>query len=132
MQASSLSRHLADMHSIYQQTVVAKEMLECRPAETYEVSEWSPAGLSCPFPRCGGILSGGWMMRRHFRDIHPLDLVMVLKEGKFCWCRRCGMQVRPPPIHKGVSGGGPAEETAGGGGNTIQCYGTILIRILFC
>ncbi len=88
-------RHLADMHSIYQQTVVAKEMLECPPAETYKVSEWSPAGLSCPFPRCGGILSGGWMMRRHFQDIHPLDLVMVPKEGKFCRCRRCGMQVDP-------------------------------------
>ena len=101
MKASSLRlrRHLADMHSVYQQTVMAKEMLECRPAEMYEVSEWSPAGLSCLFPGCGGILSGGWMMRRHFRDVHPLDLVKVPKEGKFCWCRRCGMQVDPRYTH---------------------------------
>jgi hypothetical protein len=61
--ASSLRRHLADMHSVYQQTVVAEEMLVCPPTKTHVVSEWSPAGLSCPFPECGGLLSSGWMMR---------------------------------------------------------------------
>ncbi len=50
--ALDASRHLADMHSVYQQTVVAEEMLICRPAETYVVSESSPAGLSCPFHGC--------------------------------------------------------------------------------
>jgi hypothetical protein len=84
VKATSLRRHLADMHNVYQQTVVAEEMLICRPAETYVVSETSPAGLSCPFPGCGGFLKGGWMMRRHFRDVHPKDLVKVPKEGKFC------------------------------------------------
>jgi len=34
MKATSLRRHLADMHSVYQQTVVAEEMLICRPART--------------------------------------------------------------------------------------------------
>jgi hypothetical protein len=48
MKASSLRRHLADMHSVYQQTVAAEEMLECRPTETHIVSKWSHAGLSCP------------------------------------------------------------------------------------
>ena len=95
VKATSLRRHLADMHNVYQQTVVAEEMLICRPAETYVVSESSPAGLSCPFPECGGFLNGGWMMRRHFRDVHPKDLVKVPKEGKFCWCWRCRMQVNP-------------------------------------
>ena len=95
MQASSLCRHLADAHSVFPQTVVAKEMLERRPAETYIVTDWSPAGFSCPFPGCGGILSGGWMMWRHFRDVHPMDLVKVPKEGEFFPCRRCGMQVDP-------------------------------------
>jgi len=34
VKATPLRRHLADMHNIYQQTVVAEEMLICRPAET--------------------------------------------------------------------------------------------------
>jgi hypothetical protein len=53
VKATSLRRHLADMHNVYQQTVVAEEMLICRPAETYVVSESSPVGLSCPYPECG-------------------------------------------------------------------------------
>ena len=95
VKATSLRRHLADMHNVYQQTVVAEEMLICRPAETYVVSESSPAGLWCPFPECGGLLQSGWMMRRHFRDVHPKDLVKVPKEGKYRRCTRCGMQVDP-------------------------------------
>ncbi len=63
MKASSLRRHLADMHNVYQQTVVAEEMLICRPTKTYVVSVTSPAGLSCPFPGCGGFLKDAWMMR---------------------------------------------------------------------
>ena len=39
MKASSLRHHLVDMHRVYQQTVVAKEMLECRPAKTYDVTD---------------------------------------------------------------------------------------------
>jgi len=95
MKASSLRRHLADMHDVYQQTVVAEEMLVSRPAETHVVSDWSPVGLSCPFPECGGILSSDWIMRQHFGGIHPMDLVKVPKEGKFRRCGRCGMQVDP-------------------------------------
>jgi hypothetical protein len=34
-------------------------------------------------------------MRRHFRDVHPIDLVKVPKEGRFEQCERCGMQVNP-------------------------------------
>ena len=37
------------MHDVYQQTVVAEEMMECHPAKTHKVTDWSPAGLtSCP------------------------------------------------------------------------------------
>jgi hypothetical protein len=35
------------------------------------------------------------MMRRHFWDVHPLDLVIVPKEGCYLRCERCGMQVNP-------------------------------------
>ena len=34
-------------------------------------------------------------MRRHFWDLHPLDLVYVPHEGCFTWCDRCAMQVNP-------------------------------------
>jgi hypothetical protein len=47
------------------------------------------------FPECDGFLKSGCMMRRHFRDVHPQDLVKVPQEGKFRWCWRCGMQVNP-------------------------------------
>jgi hypothetical protein len=96
MKASSLSRHLADAHDIYQQTVVAKELLELRPPVLYMVCAGLHArDLPCPYPWCLGRLRDGWMMRRHFWDVHPLDLVMVPKEGRYARCERCGMQVNP-------------------------------------
>jgi hypothetical protein len=75
LKASSLSRHLANAHNVYQQMVVAKEFLELCPAVTYKVTNRSPTGLACPFPGCDGILGGGWMMRCHFWDVHPMDLL---------------------------------------------------------
>ncbi len=38
LKASSLGCHLADVHDIYQQTVIAKELLEARPPVLYMVS----------------------------------------------------------------------------------------------
>ena len=61
MRASSLRCHLADLHEIYQQQVVAKELLCRREGVVYEV----PLGhgtLKCPFPLCKGELASGWMM----------------------------------------------------------------------
>ncbi len=41
-----------------------------------------------------------WMKRRHFRDLHPLDYVVVAKEGRYLWCPYCGMQTNPRyPAH---------------------------------
>ncbi len=103
MKASSLSRHLADVHDIYQQTVVAEELLELRPPVTYTVSAGLHArGLPCPYPWCLGRLKDGWMLRRHFWDVHPLDLVRVPSEGCYSRCERCSMQVNPfyPPMYK--------------------------------
>jgi RNase P subunit RPR2 len=82
MRASSLGRHLADQHQIYQQQVVAEELLNRREGVVYEV----PLGygkLKCSFPLCKGELASGWMMQRHFRDLHPLDYVVVKKEGRY-------------------------------------------------
>jgi hypothetical protein len=83
LKASSLGRHLAEVHNIYQQTVVAKELLEDQPPVLYTVSaELHARDLPCPFPGCKGRLRDGCMMRRHFWDVHPMDLVKVPKEGR--------------------------------------------------
>jgi hypothetical protein len=42
-------------------------------------------------------------MRRHFWDVHPLDLIMVPKEGRYARCERCGMQVNPSYPHHQLS-----------------------------
>ena len=86
MRASSLGRHLADQHQIYQQQVVAKELLNWREGAVYKV----PLGLGkliCLFPLCKGELANGYVMRRHFRGLHPLDHVVVRKEGYYHRCQ---------------------------------------------
>jgi hypothetical protein len=35
------------------------------------------------------------MLRQHFRNVHPMDLVKVPKEGRFEQCEQSGMQVHP-------------------------------------
>jgi hypothetical protein len=99
MRANSLGRHLADQHQIYQQQVVAEELLNRREGVVYKV----PLGvgkLKCPFPLCKGELASGYAMRRHFQDLHPLDYVVVRKEGYYRRCPRCSMQVNPiHPAH---------------------------------
>jgi hypothetical protein len=85
MWASSLGRHLADLHKIYQQQVVAKELLKGREGVTYKVAR-ECGKLRCPYPLCKGELDRGWMMWRHFRDLHPLKYVVVHKEGRYPRC----------------------------------------------
>ena len=101
MRHSSLGRHLANVHDIYQQTVVAEELLEERESVTY-VADASYTGrtFDCPYPGCLGVLNSGWMMRRHFRDVHPRVLVQLKHEGFYPHCERCGMQCNPSyPTH---------------------------------
>jgi len=82
MRAISLGRHLAAQHEIYQMQVVAEELLNRREGVVY--GELLCCGkLKCPFPLCKGELASGWMMRRHFRDPHPLDYVVVKKVGRY-------------------------------------------------
>ena len=84
MLASSLGRHLADVHDIYQSQVISEELLATRPPATYTVTQRQAGrGLRCPFPLCEGVLKDGWNLRRHFRDVHPMDLVVVPSEGKY-------------------------------------------------
>jgi hypothetical protein len=93
--ASSLRHHLADQHEVYKQVVVAQELLRAQAGATYQVHPDLGGGLKCPVPGCVGKLRGGWMLRQHFRDLHPFDKVADLTEEYFPWCERCAMQVNP-------------------------------------
>jgi hypothetical protein len=96
IKAGSLGCHLADVHDIYQQTVVTKDLLEDQPPAMYTVTAGLHGrDLSCPFPGCKGQFRDGWMMRRHFKDVHPLNWVVIPKEGKYSRCKWCVMQVNP-------------------------------------
>ena len=81
LQARSLPRHLATLHWIYQQTVVAGELLDERASITYMAEQRPEGKLQCPVDGCLGVLKDGWTMRRHFRDIHFRDKAIVKKEG---------------------------------------------------
>ena len=59
MRASSLSRHLTDQHEIYQQQVVAKDLLEGREGVTYKAAPGC-VKLRCPSP-CA---RGSWQVAR--------------------------------------------------------------------
>ncbi len=56
MNASSLSRHLADIHEVYQWTVVAEELLDDRAGVSYRATTLANSKISCPYPGCVGEL----------------------------------------------------------------------------
>jgi hypothetical protein len=96
MQARSLPHHLATLHGVYQQTVVAGELLDERASVTYTAEPRHDGKLRCPVGGCLGVLKDGWNMRRHFRDLHFRDKVIVKKEGRsYPRCTYCGMQTDP-------------------------------------
>jgi hypothetical protein len=100
MWASSLGPHLIDVHKIYQQAVVSEELLDHWEPVLYQASKNWARKYPCPYPRCKGELDSGWMMRWHFRDVHPKDLVAIPREGQFPRCERCVMQCNPSyPMH---------------------------------
>ncbi len=93
MNANSLSRHLGDLHEVYQQTVVAEELLDNQAGVSYKATTLANDKISCPYPGCVGELGSSWMLRRLFRDIHPKDMVTAPKERQYPRCKRCSMQV---------------------------------------
>ena len=69
--------------------------MDPRPSVLYTAHPRYDGKLACPVPGCLGTLADGWMIRRHFRDLHPFDRVIVPKEGTFPRCKRCSKQVNP-------------------------------------
>ncbi len=96
LQARSLRPHLLSAHDIHQQVVVADTLLEEREGVHYRADPGERKDpIHCPFPGCPGVLSSPYMLRRHFRDLHPKDTVEIPREGNFPWCKRCTMQCNP-------------------------------------
>jgi hypothetical protein len=96
LQARSLCSHLESTHDIYQQVVVADKLLEKRASIRFKAEQVGCKELiKCPFPGCPGKLSSAYMLRWHFRDLHPKDSVEVGWEGHFPQCERCAMQCNP-------------------------------------
>jgi hypothetical protein len=93
MNASSLSRHLADLHEVYQQMVVAEELRDNQAGMLYRATTLPKGKIACPYPGCVGELGSGWMLRCHFQDIQPKDLVTAPKEQQYPHCKNCSMQV---------------------------------------
>jgi hypothetical protein len=61
----------------------------------YQVHPKRNGKFPCPVPECPGELRDGWMLCRHFWDIHSFDRVVVLSEGYFPRCEWCRMQSNP-------------------------------------
>ncbi len=80
MNVGSLSCHLADLHEVYQQTVVAEELLDGQTGVSYKATTLVNGKIPCPYPGCVGESGSSWMLRCHFRDVHPQDLVTAPKE----------------------------------------------------
>ncbi len=71
-------------------------LLEERAGGCYRANPGGMKGpIQCPDPGCPGVLSSRYMLRRHFRDLHPKDTVDIPREGTFPWCEHCTMQCNP-------------------------------------
>ncbi len=75
--------------------VVPEDYLVPQAGVRYQVHPRHNGRISFPVPGCPGELRDGWMLRHHFRDLHPFNRVVVLTEGYFPWCEQCRMQVNP-------------------------------------
>jgi hypothetical protein len=85
LQALSLPCHLATLQRIYQQTVVAYELLDECTSIMFKATQRPGCQLKCPVAGCLGVAKDGWNMQHHFRDLHPWDKVIILrKDGATC------------------------------------------------
>jgi hypothetical protein len=73
--------------------VVAEELLDHQASVWYRATTLADGKISCPYPGCVGELGSSWMLRCHFRDIHPNNPVTGPKEHQYQRCERCSMQV---------------------------------------
>ena len=107
IQRQSLRAHMLRQHGT---EVYAPPPLDPPGAdEPYTVSMplWASGQRhACPVEGCPGHASSRGNMRKHFRDRHPNDLVIIPEEGTepFPQCDRCGLQVSPHAVRMGHLG----------------------------
>ena len=96
VQARNLTLHLNTQHNIYPQTLVDEDLLEERPAIIYRARPPNHRGkFECPVPGCLGELRDSYNLRRHFRDLHPKDDVIIHSDGRrLPRCPYCRLQSR--------------------------------------
>ena len=71
-------------------------MDEDHPPVMYRATNSIATGkFACPVPGYVGMAGTKYGLRRHFRFLHPQDLLDVPGEGRYPKCGRCGMQVNP-------------------------------------
>ena len=89
--------HLKTQQEIYRLFVLSRDLVdEDRPPVTYQTtSSIATDKFACPVPGCVGTASMKYGIRRHFRCLHPQDLLDVPGEGRYPKCGCCGMQVNP-------------------------------------
>ena len=63
LQARSLPLHLATLHGVYRQSVVAGELLDKCTSGMYMAEQCPDGKLQCPVNGCLGILKDAWNMR---------------------------------------------------------------------
>ncbi len=96
VQARNLTLHLNTQHNIYPQTSVDADLLVDRPSVIYRarVPNWK-GKLECPVPGCLGELRDSYNLRRHFRDLHPKDDIIIAADGRrLPRCPFCRLQSR--------------------------------------
>jgi hypothetical protein len=94
--AGSLQRHMRRAHGLELPEHIALDE-NPPPPSTHTVSVPRPRGAwaDCPVAGCTGHWSNGPSLRRHFRDRHPLDTIIIRDEGAvpLSRCERCLMFV---------------------------------------
>ena len=125
MRVSSLSHHLVDLHEIYQQQVVAEELLDEREGVVYRVGEGCAGKLCCPFPRCSGKLASGWMIRQHSGMYIPWTMTSSRRKGGTRVVRGVGCKSIPSTLHTSIQRS--ARPGRRGGTSKILLYGQHLL-----
>ena len=95
--ASLLWLHLETQHGIYRSFVLSRDLVdEDRPPVSYSATNSiATVKSACLVTGCVGTTGTKYGIRRHFRFLHPQDLLDMQGEGRHPKCVRCGMQVNP-------------------------------------
>ena len=88
LSAPSLGSHLETQHGIYRSFVLSRDLVdEDQPPVAYQATRSIATGkFACPVPGCVGTAGTKYGRRRHFRFLHPQDLLDVQGEGRYPKC----------------------------------------------